>query len=185
MSLHRSTQIRGLNITSVLDLDKVKNDPPIVAISRYPPPGAARKKSTPTPPVTIFSAVFFHPGCSVLNSFFSASPTCCLPSSRRNSRPGPHVGRADSEQTIFPPVLSRAANAAFRVGRRAGSGFLICENIAGNCVSKDVMFVLTQVSTKYGWAKVFTHFASYGSTNKPSSRGTNGSSMSGIINICA
>ena len=67
---------------------------PIVAMSRNPPPGAAKKKSTPTPALTIFSATFLQPGCSVLKSFFSASPPCCLPSSRRKRRPGPHVGRA-------------------------------------------------------------------------------------------
>ena len=121
---------------------------PRVAISRYPPPGAARKKSTPTPAATILSAVFLQPGCSVVKSFFSASPPCCLPSSRKNNRPGPQVGRADNEHTIFPPVFSRAANAAFRVGRSAGSGFLICANSDGSWVSNAVMFALSVLESE-------------------------------------
>jgi hypothetical protein len=124
-------QKRGLPVLRLISVYDY-GDLPIVAISRYPPPGAARKKSTPTPFATIFSAVFRHPGCSVLNSFFSASPPCCLPSSRRKRRPGPQVGRAEREQIIFPPVFSRAANAAFSVGSRAGSGFLTWENQVGS-----------------------------------------------------
>src|ERR1700760_3720930 len=115
---------------------------PIVAISKYPPPGAAKKKSVPTPACTILSAAFLQPGCSVSRSFFSASPPCCLPSSRRNKRPGPQVGNADKEQMIFPPVFSSAANAAFKVGSRAGSGFLICENNAGSWLNSEVMLDL-------------------------------------------
>ena len=78
----------------------------------------------------------------MLKSFFSASPPCCLPSSRRKSRPGPQVGRADREHTIFPPVFSKAAKAAFNVGRSAGSGFLTWENNAGSWLSNDVIFDL-------------------------------------------
>jgi hypothetical protein len=133
---------RGLNLCKMEDfMDRTENVP-IVAISRYPPPGAAKKKSTPTPACTILSAAFLQPGCSVSSSFFSASPPCCLPSSRRNSRPGPQVGKADKEHIIFPPVFSSAANAAFRVGSRAGSGFLICENNAGSWLSNEVIFDL-------------------------------------------
>ena len=113
-----------------------------MAISKYPPPGAARKKSTPTPAATIFSAVFLHPGCSVLNNFFSASPPCCLPSSRKNSRPGPQVGKADNEHTILPPVFSNAASAELRVGSNAGSGFLISEKRAGNWLNNPVILDL-------------------------------------------
>jgi len=116
-------------------------------MSKYPPPGAARKKSTPTPAATILSAVFRQPGCSVLKSFLSASPPCCLPSSRRKSRPGPQVGKADREQMIFPPVFSRAASAALRVGSSAGSGFLTFENNAGSWLSSDIIFDLQSSAT--------------------------------------
>lgn len=100
------------------------------------------KKSMPTPTDTIFSAVFLQPGCSVLNSFLSGSPPGCLPSSLMNRRPGPQVGRAEREQKILPPVCSRAATAAFKVDSRAGSGFLIVENICGRRVNKELMTAL-------------------------------------------
>ena len=105
----------------------------------YPPPAAAMKKSTPTPLSTIFAAVFLHSGCSVWKSFFSVSMPCNLPSSRKNNRPGPQVGSADKEHMIFPPVDLRAARAASRVGKRAGSGFFTWENRSGSCVRSEEM----------------------------------------------
>jgi hypothetical protein len=100
------------------------------------------KKSMPTPTETIFSAALLQAGCSVLKSFLSGSPLGCLPSSRMNSRPGPQVGSAESEQKILPPVASRAAIAAFSVDRSAGSGFLMVENIWGRRVSSELMTAL-------------------------------------------
>jgi hypothetical protein len=104
---------------------------PIVATSMYPPPAAARKKSTPIPAVTMVPAVFFHPGCSVVNNRRSASVSRPLPSSRKCNLPGPQVGKVDNEQMILPPLDANAANAAFSAGNNAGSGFLIVENMVG------------------------------------------------------
>lgn len=59
--------------------------------------------------------------------------------------------------------------ADFRVDSSAGSGFLMLENICGSCVSRELMTALD----------------SYGSTNSPSLSGTKGSSISGMIIICA
>lgn len=127
------------------------------------------KKSIPTPLCTIFSATLTKPGCSVFSSFFSASVLCELPSSRKNSRPGPQVGSAANEHTIFPPVAASASTAEFSVGSRAGSGCLTSENMRGNCVRRDVMTALD----------------SEGFTKRPSVNGRNGSSRSGMTSICA
>jgi hypothetical protein len=89
---------------------------PMVAMSMYTPPGAARNRSTPMPFSTIELAAFFHSACSVWKSFFSESMPWSLLSSRRNSRPGPQVGSAASEQTILPPVTASASMAAVSVG---------------------------------------------------------------------
>lgn len=97
------------------------------------------KKSTPTPLWTIFSAIFFQPGCSVINSFVSFSAFWSFPSFLKKSLPGPQVGSVDKEHTIFPPVEDKADRAAFSVGRRAGSGFLTCAKRLGNCVNKVVI----------------------------------------------
>src|ERR1700733_14979339 len=91
------------------------------------------------PDDTMVEAVFLKPGCSVVNSRLSASVSRPLPSSRSIKRPGPQVGSIESEHTIFPPVVDRAANAALSVGRRAGSGFLTLENKVGNWVSREEM----------------------------------------------
>ncbi len=72
-------------------------------------------------------------------SFFSLSAPCIFPSSLKKSLPGPHVGKADKEQTIFPPVAESADKAAFSVGSSAGSGCLISENRVGSCVRRAVM----------------------------------------------
>lgn len=101
------------------------------------------KKSIPTPLSTIFVPVFFHPGCSVWKSFFSVSMPCILLSSLINSLPGPHVGSADSEHTILPPVRANADNAALSVGSKAGSAFFTWAKSVGICVRSDVMVELT------------------------------------------
>jgi hypothetical protein len=100
--------------------------------------------STPIPLCAIFSAVFFQSGCSVVKSFFSFSPDCTFPSSLRKSLPGPHVGSADNEQTILPPVAERALSAAFRVGKSAGSGYFISANRLGSCVNSVVIRSLNE-----------------------------------------
>lgn len=92
-----------------------------------------------------------------------------MPSSRINNLPGPQVGRAAREQKILPPVFSSAATAELSVDKRAGSGFLTVENICGSRLRSEVM----------------TDLDSYGSTKRPSLSGTKGSSMSGMIIICA
>ena len=97
------------------------------------------KKSMPTPLSTILPAVFFHPGCSVWNSFLSVSIPCKSFLSLKNSLPGPHVGRADKEQTIFPPVACNADTAESSTGSKMGSGFLTWEKSVGSCVKRDVI----------------------------------------------
>lgn len=97
------------------------------------------KKSTPTPLSVILLAHFFHPGCSVWNSFFSVSIPWSFWSSLMNNRPGPHVGSAEREQMILPPVAVSAASAAVSVGSKAGSGFLMSEKNFGICVRSDVI----------------------------------------------
>ncbi len=104
--------------------------------------------STPIPLCAIFSAVFFQSGCSVVKSFFSFSPDCTFPSSLKKSLPGPHVGSADNEQTILPPVAERAASAAFMAGKSAGSGYFISTNKLGSCVSSVVIRSLNKRSQK-------------------------------------
>lgn len=88
---------------------------------------------------TIELAAFFHSACSVWKSFFSESMPWSLLSSRRNSRPGPQVGSAASEQTILPPVTASASMAAVSVGSRAGSGFLTSEKSVGSWARRVVM----------------------------------------------
>ena len=78
-----------------------------------------------------------------MKSFFSVSMLCSFPSSRMNNLPGPHVGNADSEQTILPPVDDNAESAAFKVGSSAGSGCLIREKRSGIRVRRDEMIDLT------------------------------------------
>ena len=81
-----------------------------------------------------------------MNSFFSVSILCSFPSSRKNNLPGPHVGKADSEHTILPPVDDNAESAAFRVGSSAGSGLLIREKSSGIRARRDEMIDLTMLA---------------------------------------
>jgi hypothetical protein len=121
-----------------------------------------------------------------VKSFLSLSALCVLPSSLRKRRPGPHVGNAAKEQIILPPVFSRAATAAFKVGSNAGSGFLICEKSVGSWLSREVIIaLLSLVLHRLLFLGYVTYLDSYGSTKRPSLRGTNGSSISGITIICA
>lgn len=101
-------------------------DLPMVATSMYVPPGAAMKRSTPTPASANLVAVFFQAGFSVVNNLRSASVPCNLGSSRTESCPGPQVGKLATEQTTLPPVGCSDARAALSAGSKAGSGFLIC-----------------------------------------------------------
>ena len=119
---------------------------PMVATSMYPPLEDAMNKSTPTPLSTILLAVFFQPGCSVWKSFFSVSIPCSLPSSLMKRLPGPHVGNAESEQMILPPVARSAESAESSVGNKAGSGFLTSENSAGSRWRRQIIIDLTTVS---------------------------------------
>ena len=62
--------------------------------------------------------------------------------SRKKSRPGPQVGNEAKEQTIFPPVLLNDDTADSSVGKRAGSGFLLCEKSLGKSARREVMMDL-------------------------------------------
>ena len=105
----------------------------------YTPWKAATKQSTPMPLSAMRLAVFRQPGASVWNSLRSVSRPCSLPSSRMNSRPGPQVGRAESEHRILPPVGASASPAAFSADSSAGSGFLTSAKSRGSCVSRASM----------------------------------------------
>ena len=59
--------------------------------------------------------------------------------SRKNSLPGPHVGKVAKEQTILPPVAASDEMAASRVGKSVGSGFLAREKRLGSARSRDTM----------------------------------------------
>lgn len=100
------------------------------------------KKSIPTPLSASLVAVFFHSGFSEVNTFFSPSAGSPFPLSFMTSLPGPQVGKLANEHTIFPPVDCSAERAALMAGSNAGSGFLICEKMVGNCVKRDVITAL-------------------------------------------
>lgn len=97
------------------------------------------KKSTPIPLSASFVAVFFHPGCSVANSFLSFSVPWAFGSSLMTSLPGPQVGKLEMAHTTLPPVDCKADRAALIAGSRAGSGFLILEKSDGICPRRDEM----------------------------------------------
>lgn len=119
---------------------------PIVATSRYVPPGAAMNRSKPTPASANLLAVFFQAGFSVVKSFRSASVPASLGSSRIAKCPGPQVGKLATAQTIFPPVACSAESAEFNVGSKADSGFLIEEKILGIRPRREVITDLNIVS---------------------------------------
>lgn len=122
---------KGMNI----DIDL-----PIVVKSMNDPPGAAIKKSMPTPASVSFVAAALYSGLSMAKSLFSPSGAWLL--SFMTSLPGPYVGRLAKQQMILPPVDCNADMAALIVGSRVDSGLLTRANKLGNCSSKDVMTAL-------------------------------------------